>query len=207
MRRTTSVLTIGAAALVLVAGAWATLRAAGQAAPASGVAIGQAAPSFSAKDQNGKDVSLSDFKGKIIVLEWMNPDCPFVQRHYDEKTFVKLDQQYASKGVAHIAINSTDEATAAVDKKFADEHGVKYPILADVHGKIAKAYGAKSTPHLFVIGKDGQLAYKGAIDNDPDGEKKDRINYVAKALDELLAGKPVSTPETKSYGCGVHYDD
>lgn len=205
MRRRISAVTIGAAALLLVAGAWATLKAADKSAT-SGVAIGQAAPNFTAKDQNGKDVSLSDYKGKIIVLEWMNPECPFVQRHYEERTFTKLDEKYASKGVAHIAINSTDEATAAIDKKFADAHGVKYPIVADVHGKIAKEYGAKSTPHLFVIGKDGKLAYKGAIDNDPDGEKKDRINYVAKALDELLAGKPVSTPETKSYGCGVHYE-
>jgi peroxiredoxin len=171
----------------------------------AGAQIGKAAPDFTLKDQNGKVVKLSDLKGKIVVLQWFNPDCPFILRHYEEGTFNKLNDKYAGKGVVELAINSTEESTPGVNKQFAGSHGVKFPMLDDSNSTVARAYGARSTPHMFVIDKDGKLAYKGAIDNDPEGEKKDRVNYVSKALDELLAGKPVSTPETKSYGCGVHY--
>ena len=167
--------------------------------------VGDAAPEFSLKDQNGKPVKLSDFKDKIVVIHWFNEDCPFIQRHYDEmKTFTKLDDKYRDKGVVQLAISSTGASTAADNKKWVEAHAMKFPILNDPDKAVALAYGAKTTPHCFVIDKAGKIAYRGAIDNDPNGSKADRVNYVEKALDELLAGKPVSEPETKSYGCSVH---
>jgi peroxiredoxin len=176
------------------------------AAYADGVAIGQAAPQFSLQDQNGKTVNLSDYAGKIVVLEWVNPNCPFVQRHYKAKTMVNLANEFAPKGVVWLAINTTASADNAFNKNFADANNVPYPILNDSAGNVGKAYQAKSTPDMFIIDKSGNLAYSGAIDNDPDGDRgNDRVNYVQKALDEMLAGQSVSVPETKSYGCGVHY--
>jgi peroxiredoxin len=174
----------------------------------SGVAIGAKAPSFTLQDQNGKNVSLSDFAGKIVVLEWTNPNCPFVQRHYKVKTMQTLDADYAPKGVAWLAINSTKDTTNDSDKQWADEQQISYPILNDVDTSVGKAYHATNTPEMFIIGGDDTLLYKGAIDNDPDGDlTSGKVNYVQSALDEILSGKPVSTPETRPYGCGVHYRD
>jgi peroxiredoxin len=166
---------------------------------------GEQAPGFTLQDQNGKQVSLADFAGKTVVLEWFNPQCPFVKRHYKEGTMQSLATKYAGDNVVWLAINSTSNATAAQDKQWVDQHHLSYPILDDSKGKVGQAYGAKTTPHMFVIDKSGKVVYDGAIDNDPDGEKADRVNYVQKALDETLAGNSVSTPETKPYGCGVKY--
>jgi peroxiredoxin len=169
-------------------------------------AIGSAVPQFSLQDQNGKTVSLSDFSGKTVVLEWVNPNCPFVQRHYRAKTMITLANDYAGKGVAWVAINSTFNADNAANSAWIEQNKLSYPILNDSSGQVGKAYGAKSTPDMFVIDKDGKLAYEGAIDNDPDGDKgSDKINYVQKALNEILDGKPVSTSQTTSYGCSVKY--
>jgi peroxiredoxin len=168
--------------------------------------IGASAPAFSLQDQDGKTVSLSDFAGKIVVLEWVNPQCPFVQRHYAAKTMITLANNYAGKGVVWIAINSTHTADNAENKSWVSQNSLSYPILNDSNGAVGKAYGSKSTPDMFIIDQSGKLVYEGAIDNDPDGDKgTDRINYVAKALDEILACKSVSTPQTKSYGCSVKY--
>lgn len=169
--------------------------------------IGKAAPAFSLQDQNGKTVSLADNKGKIVVLEWFNNDCPYVVRHYEkDKTMSTLSEKYSSKDVVWLAINSTDGKKGDDNKKIAESWSIKYPVLSDSDGSVGKAYGAKTTPHMFIIDKDGNLAYAGGIDNDPDGKLGDkRVNYVEKALDELLAGKPVSEPQTKQYGCGVKY--
>ena len=169
--------------------------------------IGQSAPAFSAQDQNGKVIQLSDFAGKTIVLEWMNTDCPFVQRHAKEKTMETLAEKYKEQGVVWLAINSSRDASNAIDAKWAEENHLSYPILLDSTSGIARAYGAKATPHMFVIDKAGKVVYSGAIDNDRDGNKTgaDKVNYVAKALDEVLARKSVSTPETAAYGCGVKY--
>ena len=169
--------------------------------------IGSPAPEFSLKDQNGNPVKLSDFKGKIVVLEWTNPECPFVQRHYKAKTMTHLAQQYKDKGVVWLAINSNSGDTTTVNRHWAQENHLAYPILEDSKGIVGKEYGAKSTPTMAIIDKTGKLVYRGGIDNDPDGDKSDRVNYVQKALDEVLAGKSVSEPVTKSYGCGVHYQD
>ncbi|HEY7120080.1 MAG TPA: thioredoxin family protein [Tepidisphaeraceae bacterium] len=166
--------------------------------------LGQRAPAFTAQDQQGKTVSLSDFAGKIVVLEWINPDCPFVQRHAHDHTMKDLAARY--KDVIWIGVNTTKSATNPIDADWAKQNGLTYPILNDSSSQIGQAYGAKTTPHMFVIDRKGNLVYRGAIDNDPDGKKtSDKINYVQRALDELLAGKPVSIPETKSYGCAVKY--
>ena len=171
----------------------------------SPVKVGGAAPDFELKDANGKTVKLSDFNGKIIVLEWTNPGCPFVQRHYREHTMANLASEYKDKGVVWLAINSGSDDGIAVNKAWVEKNHLAYPVLDDSKGTVGKEYGAKSTPHMFIIDRDGKLAYAGGIDNDPEGDNPHRVNYVKKALDELLAGQSVSTPVTKSYGCGVHY--
>jgi peroxiredoxin len=169
-------------------------------------AIGKPAPNFTLKDQNGKSVSLADYKGKIVVLEWFNQGCPYVMRHYKAKTMTTTADKYKDKDVVWLAINTTAGKTADDNKASAEAWGIPYPILSDTSTSVAQAYGAKSTPHMFVIDKEGKLAYKGAIDDDPSADGgKAKTNYVAQALDEIVAGKPVSTPETKAYGCGVHY--
>ena len=116
-----------------------------------------------------------------------------------------LADKYKSKDVVWLAINSSSSATNEIDKKTVETFSLSYPVLNDSAGSVGRAYGAKTTPHMFIIDKEGKLAYKGGIDNDPQGTKANRTNYVAQALDELLAGKPVSTPETKPYGCSVKY--
>ena len=172
----------------------------------SGVKPGDMAPQFSLQDQDGKTVNLSDYKGKIVVLEWFNNDCPFVQRHYKAKTMNELVDKWKDKDVAWLAINTTPGKTNETNKQAVQDWSINHPVLNDSDGTVGKEYGAKSTPHMFIIDKDGKVAYVGGIDNDPEGNKGSaRVNYVDKALEELTNGKPVSTPETKHYGCGVHY--
>ncbi len=177
------------------------------AAGATAAAVGATAPAFALQDENGKTVNLSDYAGKIVVLEWTNPECPFVKRHYKEKTMSTLAEQYKAKDVAWLAINSTGGSVNATNKAWVGQNSLSFPILNDSTGAVGHAYGAKSTPHMFVINKGGKLAYAGAIDNDNDGSMAPsaRTNYVKNALDELIAGTAVVNPETKSYGCGVHY--
>jgi peroxiredoxin len=198
--------TTAVAALALIGSAVATsyVHAGETAATAK---IGATAPQFTLEDQNGKKVSLSDFAGKIVVLEWTNPGCPVVQRHYKANTMTTLQKDYAKQNVVWLAINSTHDVTNAVDLTWAKEQGISYPILNDASGATGHAYKATNTPEMYIINKDGKLVYEGGIDNDPQGNLSStkRINYVSKALDELLAGKAVTTAEAKAYGCGVHY--
>jgi peroxiredoxin len=168
------------------------------------------APLFTLTNYDGRDVSLVDFDGKIVVLEWLNYDCPFVKYHYETaSTMVDLANKYAEKGVVWLAINSTNYATNETNKDFAKKDSIPYPILDDHEGKVGHAYGAQRTPELFVIDKNGQIIYHGAIDNAPFGKlnegQTEKINYVDKALTELLAGKEVAVPQTKPYGCTVKY--
>ncbi len=198
------------AASVLTAGVVTTshyARAADAAATAAKATVGAAAPGFTLQDQDGKAVTLGDYTGKVVVLEWTNPECPFVKRHYEAKTMVDLAKKYEPQGVVWLAINSTHDNTNAIDKAWHTKEDLAYPVLNDGTGAVGHAYGAKTTPDMYVIGKDGKLLYSGGIDNDPHGDKAaaDKVNYVSKALDEVLADKPVTTAETKSYGCGVHY--
>jgi peroxiredoxin len=172
----------------------------------SGVSVGAKAPDFTLQNQNGKNVSLHEFAGKIVVLEWTNPECPFVQRVYKEKTMQTLASQYQDKGVVWLAINSGASTTNDAAKEWAAVQNISYPELNDASGTTGKAYHATNTPDMFIITSDGTVAYEGAIDNDPDGDKSsDKINYVHQALDEILSGKSVSTPQTKPYGCSVKY--
>jgi peroxiredoxin len=178
-------------------------------ATAAGAKIGHAAPAFTLTSADGKTVNLSDFKGKIVVLEWFNPECPVVVGHYKAGTFKTLTDKYASnKDVVFLGINSGGKGQQGYGKdlnaKMAKEWNITHPILLDEDGKVGKAYGAKTTPHMFVINKDGNLAYMGAIDDGKPGAPG-KTNYVAAALDSLIKGETVATPETKSYGCSVKY--
>lgn len=195
-------LIVGAASLVLGLALVASNAVGGD----KGVDVGAAAPDFSLENHEGKTVKLADYKDKIVVLEWIHPGCPFVVKHYDAKTMTTLANKYAEKGVVWLAINSTNDVKNEDNKKWAAKYDVKYAILNDRDGATGHAYGATNTPHMYIIGKDGKLAYIGAIDNDPKvSDKKDKVNYVEKALDELLEGKAVSTPKTKAYGCTVKF--
>lgn len=164
------------------------------------------APGFVLKDQDGKRVSLAGLKGKVVVLEWFNPDCPFVKRHHVTKsTMVDLAGKYSAKGVVWLAVNSTHYMDVWASKKWRDTWKLPYPVLVDRDGAVGRAFGAKSTPHMFVISPVGRIVYQGAIDDDPPGRKKAPTNYVDLALTALLAAEPVNAPQTKSYGCSVKY--
>lgn len=167
--------------------------------------VGAPAPDFTLEDQDGNKVSLSDFSGKVVVLEWFNFDCPFVQRHHKAGTMAKLAEKFEGKHVVWLGINSTHYATQADNKKYQKEWNLGYPILADNSGKVGKLYDAKTTPHMYIIDKNGKLVYNGGIDDDPQGESETASNYVETALNELVADTPVSVAESKPYGCSVKY--
>jgi peroxiredoxin len=171
-----------------------------------GASVGAEAPDFTLAGTAGNKVSLSDFAGKVVVLEWLNPDCPFVQRHYKAGTMKSLAAKYAGKGVVWLTINSTHYMDAAANAKFKASHDLPYTILVDQSGEVGHLYGAKTTPHMYIIDADGMLVYMGAIDDDPRGTKGNAAtNYVAAALDQVLAGNAVTVAETKPYGCSVKY--
>ncbi|HRJ49603.1 MAG: redoxin domain-containing protein [Phycisphaeraceae bacterium] len=177
---------------------------------AASATIGSMAPDFELKDTDGKSYKLSDLTaaGNIVVLEWFNPDCPVVKMHYDAKTSQGIAKKYKDKKVVYLAINSgaAGKQGAGVERnaKARKDWSLDFPILLDEKGDVGRMYGARNTPALSIITKDGILAYRGAID-DGSSESAGKVNYVAKALDEILAGSKVSTPETKAYGCSVKY--
>lgn len=172
-------------------------------------AQGNGAKEFMLKSFDGKTVNLSDYKGKIVVLEWFNFECPFVQYHYNQAhTMTNLAAKYKDKNVVWLAINSTSHTTPEANIEFAKKHKLPYPILDDRSGQVGRAYGAKTTPHVFVIAAGGRIAYEGAIDNSPLGKTpagEKPVNYIDQALSELLAGKRVNIVHTQSYGCSVKY--
>ncbi len=169
--------------------------------------VGKAAPDFTLKDQTGKDVKLSELKGKIVVLEWFNVGCPVTQRHHSpaSPTMKTTAARYKDKGVVWLAVCSNSDGSTAANAQAAQQLKVESLILDDSTGKVGKAYGARTTPHMFVINAQGVLAYDGGIDDNPTGGNSRPTNFVAKALDELLAGSAVSSPKTKPYGCGIKY--
>jgi len=162
---------------------------------------------FTLNDHQGNTVSLADHKGQIIVLEWINPDCPFVKRHYQKGTMASLARHYRDDGVVWLAINSTSTFNQEKNKAFHEKHDLPYPILDDHNGTTGRTFNAKTTPHLFVIDTQGTVVYQGAIDNDPQGAKapEETVNYISKALDELLEGRAISANRTNAYGCSVKY--
>lgn len=182
------------------------------AANAGGPEVGKPAPDFTLPDLDGKTVQLSQFKGKTVVLEWFNPDCPFVKANHTKGSLKGMAKRFADKGIVWLAVNSSAAGKqghgADVNRKGKETYGMDYPILLDEKGEVGKMYGARTTPHMYIIDPQGVLVYKGAIDNTPgsDPEPEDKVvNYVETALGELSAGKPVTTKETEPYGCSVKY--
>lgn len=178
------------------------------------VVTGQPAPEFELKDITGTSHKLSDFKGKLVVLEWVNHGCPFVVKHYSKGNLPNLQKDYTGKGVVWLSICSSAEGKQGYytgeewQKLNAEKGGQATAILLDPEGTVGKQYGAKTTPHMFVINAEGTLVYQGAIDDKPSTDSDDipgAKNYVKAALDEVLAGQPVTTGQTKPYGCGVKY--
>lgn len=176
--------------------------------------VGQAAPDFSLTDLNGKAVKLSDFKGKHVVLEWNNPNCPFVMKHYDSGNMPGLQAKYDAKDTVWLTLNSThpshqDFMSAEKLKGYlADKKSTPDAYLNDPEGKVGQAYAAKTTPHMYVINPAGMLVYAGAIDDKRStnvADVKTAKNYVVPALDESKAGKPVTTANTQPYGCSIKY--
>ena len=198
------------------AAASACLALAVAAAPAAALAVkvGEPAPAFTATDSNGKSVSLAQFKGKYVVLEWHNQGCPFVVKHYGSGNLPKLQKEWTAKQVVWLAIiSSAPGKQGFVDGKGANQDmqghsAAPTATLLDPKGEVGRLYGAKTTPHMFVINPQGQLIYNGAIDDKSSADPADipgAKNYVTQALSEALAGKPVSQPTTPPYGCSVKY--
>ena len=178
------------------------------------VAPGQSAPDFTLTDTNGKPHSLSSLKGKYVVLEWTNPDCPFVRKHYDSKNMQGLQKAYTGKGVVWLVINSGAPGKEGVYppakvNEMVQAKGIAATAeLVDSDGKVGRAYGAKNTPQMVVINPQGIVTYIGAIDSIPSTNQGDIAKatpYLKDALDATMAGKPVAVPVTKPYGCSVKY--
>jgi peroxiredoxin len=177
--------------------------------------VGSNAPEFSATDSNGKTHSLTDYKGKYVVLEWFNPECPFVKKHYGSGNMQKLQQNFTSKGVTWLTIDSSapgKEGSLKPDqanKTITDWKAHSTALLLDADGKVGRTYGAKNTPHMFVINPEGKIIYEGAIDSKPTPNPDDipgSTNYVKVALDESMAGKHITTPSSRPYGCSIKYE-
>jgi peroxiredoxin len=176
--------------------------------------VGKPAPDFALTDLSGNKHDLSDFKGKYVVLEWVNFGCPFVKKHYGSENMQKLQKEFVDKGVVWLSICSSGPGKQGNETPDAAKEGLKQfgsaatAYLVDSDGKVGKLYSAKTTPQMFVVNPEGVLIYSGAIDDKrtPDpatvaGAK----NYVKAALSEATSGKDVSVPSTKPYGCPVHY--
>jgi len=165
---------------------------------------GQAAPRFALRDENGVRHSLEQQRGKIVVLEWTNPGCPFVQRHCKKRTMVETAGAFEGK-IVWLAVNSTHFAKPEETRRWRAQHRLSYPTLQDPDGAVGRAYGARTTPQIFVIDGKGVLRYAGAIDNDPHEDEKRPVNHARAAVTALLAGKSPSPSETQPYGCSVKY--
>jgi len=179
-------------------------------ANAQSAEVGKLAPDFTLTDTDGKPVSLATFRGKTVVIEWFNPDCPFVKHAHGQGPLKSMAARHIKKGIVWLAVNSGAPGkqghgvarNAQARKEFALDH----PVLIDQDGKVGRAYGARTTPHLYVIDAKGTLVYAGAVDNAPLGEADGKpVNYVEGALEALGAGKKVDPAQTKSYGCSVKY--
>jgi peroxiredoxin len=178
------------------------------------VETGQPSPEFTLQDINGQAVSLAKQREKFVVLEWINHGCPFVKKHYDSGNMQALQKEFVGKGVQWLSICSSAEGKQGHMKSVEwrkvnnEKGGHATAILLDEAGDVGRLYGAKTTPHMYIIDPKGILIYQGAIDDTPSADTADvkgAVNYVRAALNEALDGKPVSTSTTKPYGCGVKY--
>ena len=175
---------------------------------------GSPAPDFSVNDASGRTVKLADFRGRHVVLEWTNPDCPFVRKHYDSRNMQSLQKEFGAKDVVWLSVNSTrrghDEFKSAekMTRWMREQGGAPAAVLIDDASTAGRAYAARTTPHMFVIDPSGRLVYAGAIDDKRSAnpaDTKTARNYVRAALTESLAGKPVTEAATTPYGCSVKY--
>jgi peroxiredoxin len=194
------------AGCLLVLGASAASRAA--------AVVGEKAPDFTLADSRGQQHSLAALMGKHVVLEWVNYECPFVQKHYGTGNMQGLQKSYTAKGVVWLAVNSSapgkqgNFAPAEIEARSKQQNAAFSAYLVDADGAVGRAYGAKTTPHMFVIDPSGTVVYAGGIDDKPSTEAEDvktARNFVKGALDETLAGKPVSVSSSQPYGCSVKY--
>jgi len=203
MKRFSIVSTVAPVAFALVAGSAFALNA------------GTAAPDFNVADASGKNVKLSDYKGKYVVLEWTNPDCPFVRAQYGADAMQAVQKEAKGKEVVWLTINSTNKNNsefktgAQMSEWMKSKGAAQSAILIDPTSATARAYDAKTTPHMFVVDPKGTIVYAGAIDDKRSARESDRKtanNYVRAALGESMAGKPVTTANTTPYGCSLKYD-
>jgi len=176
--------------------------------------VGKPAPDFVLKDTAGKEVKLSELRGRTVVLEWVNPECPYVQKHYDTGNMQGLQKEYTGKNVTWLTINSTKQGhsefkpPAVMADWMKSKNAASTATLLDADGKVGRAYDARTTPHMYVIDPKGQLVYAGAIDDKRStnhADVKTAKNYVRTAMSETLAGKPVTTATTTAYGCTIKY--
>ena len=202
--------TVLAATALAFAGLGGVAHAQGAAAPA----VGQPAPAFSAKDADGKTVSLADYKGKTVVLEWTNDECPFVKKHYGGQAMQGLQKKWTGKDVVWLTVISSPPgeqgfADGAKAKKLsADRGAVPSAVILDPKGDVGRAFKAQVTPHMYIVRGDGTLAYMGGIDDKPSTKLEDlkgAKNFVDAALTEISEGKPVSVPTSRPYGCTVKF--
>lgn len=177
-------------------------------------AVGQPAPAFTLTDTSGKTRTLAEFKGKTVVLEWTNPGCPFVRKHYDSANLPGLQKEFTGKDVVWLAINSTEKAASdylppqQLAAWIQGRAGAPTATLMDEEGQVGRAYGARTTPHMYIVNPQGTLVYAGGIDSIASARASDiqtATNYVRQGLNETLAGKPISQAQTAPYGCTIKY--
>jgi peroxiredoxin len=199
------------ALFTLAAVAWSL---SGLAMAAAAATVGQPAPDFQVKDSLGRTINLSDFRGKHVVLEWTNPACPFVVKHYGSSNMQGLQKEFTAKDVVWLSVNSTARShpeylePVALNAKYKDWGSSASAMLMDDSGKVGRTYGARTTPHMYVIDPAGKLVYAGGIDDKRSAnpaDVKDARNFVRAALVESMSGKPVSTPTAAPYGCSIKY--
>ncbi|MBX3660350.1 MAG: thioredoxin family protein [Ramlibacter sp.] len=176
--------------------------------------VGLPAPDFSLLDSSGKAVKLSDFRGRHVVLEWTNPGCPFVRKHYNSGNMPATQKEATGKGVVWLAINSTEKASAdylapaPLVAWLHERKAAPTAVLMDEEGTVGRAYGARTTPHMYIVDPQGKLVYAGGIDSIPSARPDDiarATNYIKVGLNEALAGKPISAAATPPYGCSIKY--
>jgi peroxiredoxin len=204
MKRVSLLLIFG---LLVLVGSYSAVRAGSS-------VVGKPAPVFSLVDTNGKTHSLSDFKGKYVVLEWVNYDCPFVKKHYSSGNMQKLQKEITSKGVIWLTVSTSAPGKQGhypadkVNALLKEKNSSPTAYLLDSDGKVGRLYGARTTPHMYIINPEGVLIYNGAIDDKPSTNPADidsAKNFVRSALDEAMAGKAVTVSATQPYGCSVKY--
>ncbi|MDP2313154.1 MAG: thioredoxin family protein [Pseudomonadota bacterium] len=178
--------------------------------PVTAAAVGTPAPDFALRDLSGKEVKLSAYKGTTVVVEWFNPGCPFVVYAHGEGPLKDMAKKTVDTGVVWLTVNSSAPGKQGhgleTNQQAVATWGITNPVLLDESGAVGKSYGATTTPNMFVVDPKGTLVYAGALDNAPLGKAEGApVNYVKAAIDDVAAGRPVATPTTKPYGCGVKY--